>query len=210
MLDRAEDPEKMIKLMIHEMEDTLIELKSSCAGVIAGTKKLERKTADFAGKVALWGERAALAVSRGKDDLAREALIEKRRHSEILDALKAEIEEHKAIRLQYREDIEELEKKLTSAKEKKRVLVERHKRAIGKKRAQQDIRRSDSSSTMARFEQLESRIERMEAEAELVNIRRTPTQEEAFAEMATDADIESELAEIKAAQQAEKRVKEDA
>ncbi len=209
MLDRAEDPEKMIKLMIHEMEDTLIELKSSCAGVIAGTKKLERKTADFAEKVALWGERAALAVSRGKDDLAREALIEKRRYSEILDTLKAEIKEHKAIHLQYREDIEELEKKLTSAKEKKRVLVERHKRAIGKKRAQQDIRRSDSLGTMARFEQLENRIERMEAEAELVNIRRPPTQEEEFVDMTTDADIESELAEIKASQQAKKRVKED-
>lgn len=210
MLDKAEDPEKMIKLMIHEMEDTLIELKSSCAGVIAGTKKLERKTHELREKVALWEERANLAVGRGRDNLAREALMEKRRYNEILTALEAEIGEHKGIYGQYQEDIEELEKKLTAAKEKKRVLAERHKRAIGKKRAQQDIRRSTSVDTMARFEKLENRIERMEAEADLVNTKAAPSREEEFAGMATDAEIESELARIKATRQSEQKVKEDA
>jgi len=200
MLERAEDPEKMIKLMIHEMEDTLIELKSSCAGVIAGRKKLERKTEEITDKRNLWADRAELAVSKGRDDLAREALTEKRRYSQVAESLDNEINEHSGLIEQYKEDIVELENKLNNAKEKKRILIQRHKRANGKKRAQEEIRRSNSSDTMVRFDKLESRIEQMEAEADLVNIKRKPTLEEHFKDLATDEEIENELAKMKAAQ----------
>ncbi len=200
MLDQAEDPEKMIKLMISEMEDTLIELKSSCAGVIAGRKKIGRKLDEILEKKRLWTTRANLAVTKGRDDLAREALVEKRRYSETAEALENERSEHKGLILQYQKDIEELEDKLRNAKEKKRTLVERHKRATGKKRAQEDIRRSDSGDTMARFEKLENRIERMEAEADLVNIPKKPTIEDEFDNLTTDDEIENELAKIKSAQ----------
>lgn len=200
MLDKAEDPEKMIKLMIHEMEDTLIELKSSCAGVIAGRKKIERKFEGVKEKVSLWSDRAALAVDKGRDDLAREALMERRRFSETAEALETELTNFEDLLQQYHEDIVELEEKLKSAKEKKRLLVQRHKRASGKKRAQQDIRRSDSSDTMARFDKLESRIEQMEAEADMVNMAQQPTAAEEFDNLAMDDEIEKELANIKAAQ----------
>jgi len=200
MLDKAEDPEKMIKLMIHEMEDTLIELKSSCAGVIAGRKKIERKFEGMREKVNLWSERAALAVEKGRDDLAREALMEKRRLSESADALENELANYKDLFKQYQEDIFALEEKLKSAKEKKRILVQRHKRATGKKRAQGEIRRSDSADTMARFDKLESRIEQMEAEADLVNMPKRPSVSDEFEDLATDDEIEKELANIKAAQ----------
>lgn len=204
MLDKAEDPEKMIKLMIHEMEDTLIELKSSCAGVIAGRKKVERKLEEMHARKDLWAERARLAVAKGRDNLAREALIEKRRFSVIAEALESELAEYGGLITQYREDISELESKLNNAKEKKRVLAQRHKRATGKKRAQEDIRRSNSSDTMARFDKLESRIEQMEAEAELVNAPNKPTVEEEFDNLASDDEIENELAKIKAAQYSNK------
>ncbi|GAB6191096.1 phage shock protein PspA [Desulfocastanea catecholica] len=200
MLDKAENPEKMIKLMIHEMEDTLIELKSSCAGVIAGRKKVERKLEEIRGRRDLWADRATMAVAKGRDNLAREALIEKRRFTVIAEALEGELGEYAGLIAQYQEDITELESKLNNAKEKKRVLVERHKRATGKKRAQEDIRRSNSSDTMARFDKLESRIEQMEAEAELVNMADKPPVEEEFDNLAADDEIENELARIKAAQ----------
>jgi len=200
MLDKAEDPEKMIKLMIHEMEDTLIDLKSSCAGVIANRKKVERKLTEIIGKVDLWGERAALAVAKGRDDLAREALLEKRRFGEIVDTLNNEISEFQGLIDQYHHDINELETKLSGAKEKKRLLAERHRRASGKMRAQSEIRRSGSADTMARFDKLESRIEQLEAEAEMVNPKKPPTMEDEFDNLATDDEIEKELAKIKAAQ----------
>lgn len=204
MLDKAEDPEKMIKLMIHEMEDTLIELKTSCAGVIAGRKKIERKLEEINTKTELWDERAALAVAKGRDNLAREALVEKRRFARIAESLDNELSDYRHLIDKYQEDIIELENKLNSAKEKKRVLVQRHRSATGSKRAHEEIRRSTSSDTMARFDKLESRIEQMEAEAELVNAHRKPTIDEEFDNLATDVEIENELAKIKAAQYSKK------
>lgn len=197
MLEKAEDPEKMIKLMIREMEDTLIELKSSCAGAIAGSKKLERQLNEVSAWTENWAKRAALAVEKGRDDLAREALMEKRRFVEQKESLDQQLVEHQALVEQYKDDIAELEDKLTSAKEKKRILVERHKHANGKKRAQQEIRRFNSSDTFSRFEKMESRIEQMEAEADLVNYGKKPTLEEAFSELVTDEEIEKELANLK-------------
>ena len=199
MLDRAEDPEKMIKLMIREMEDTLIELKSACAGVIAGRKKLQRRQEDISERVDLWGQRAELAVNKGRDDLAREALVEKRRFSELAESLDYEISEHNGLIEQYQGDISELDMKLSSAKEKKRILIQRHKKAGNKKRAQEDIRRMDSADTMARFEHLESRIDRMEAEADMVNYGKTQSVDDQFDGLAADEDIEKELANMKAA-----------
>lgn len=199
MLDRAEDPEKMIKMMIREMEDTLVELKSSCAGVIAERKKLERRLDEVTERTELWANRADLAVAKGRDDLAREALQEKRRFGELAGTLQAEIADHAHLIDQYHGDIRELEQKLTTAKEKKRMLVQRHKRASGKKRAQGDIRRMDSVETMRRFEDLERRIDSMEAEADMVNFGHQPTLDEEFDNLATDDEIERELAELKAA-----------
>jgi phage shock protein A len=204
MLDQAEDPEKMIKLMIQEMEDTLIDLKTSCAGAIASKKKIERKLDEIAGKTELWSERAELAVTRGKDNLAREALVEKRRYAQLAESLENEAKEFAGLIQQYHDDIAELENKLNNAKEKKRVLIARHRRATGKKRAHEEIRRSGSSDTMARFDKLESRIERMEAEADLVNGPKKPSLDEEFDTLGHDEEIEKELAKIKASQYSEK------
>jgi phage shock protein A len=198
MLDKAEDPEKMIKMMIREMEDTLVELKASCASVLADRKKIERRLEDVMSRHDLWAERAGLAVDKGRDDLAREALIEKRRFAEVAESLKAEISDHSAIIGQYQDDVRELEQKLAGAKEKKRVLVQRHRQANGKKRAQQEIRRMDSAETMSRFDSLERRIDQMEAEAEMVNFGRPPTLEEEFDDLKADDEIESELEKLKA------------
>ncbi|MFO7912440.1 MAG: PspA/IM30 family protein [Desulfotignum sp.] len=134
MLDRAEDPEKLIKLMIREMEDTLVELKSSCAGTIASRKKVARLLEDTREKEAFWDHKAGLAVSRGRDDLARQALLEKRRFAQRCEAVEQELDELGAIVEQYKDDIQELENKLKSAREKQRMLVQRHIRAQRKKR----------------------------------------------------------------------------
>lgn len=199
MLDSAEDPEKMIKMMIREMEDTLIEIKSSCAGVLAGRKKVQRRLEDIIERAGLWSDRAKLAVAKGKDNLAREALIEKRRFSELAETIKNEISGYGDIIKQYQDDIGELEGKLTSAKKKKGNLVQRHKKAKNKKRAQEDIRNMDSADTMARFEHLESRIDRMEAEAEMVNFAKEQNLDNQFEDLASDDEIEQELAKIKSA-----------
>ena len=193
MLDKAEDPEKLIRLMIQEMEDTLVEIKVACAGVMANKKKVERALAEARGRAEQWGDKAKLAVSRGREDLAREALVEKRRYRERAEGLEEEATQYAGVIEQYQSDMAQLEDKLGSAKEKQRVLIQRHIQAHKRKRAQNEIRRVDSADTLVRFEQFENRIERMEAEADLVNIARKPTLEEEFAVIEKDDEIEAEL-----------------
>jgi phage shock protein A len=197
MLDRAEDPEKLIKLMIREMEDTLVELKASCAGVMANTRKFQRQGEEAQSRAKYWEEKAELAVNKGRDDLAREALVEKRRHTERVEALEQEIAEHNGLVDQYQEDIRQLEERLRSAQEKQRMLVQRHIRANKRRRAQEEIRRVDSAESMFKFEDLENRIERMEAEADMVNFGRKPSLEAEFDSLVVDEEIEKELKTLK-------------
>ncbi|MBU0464440.1 MAG: PspA/IM30 family protein [Proteobacteria bacterium] len=200
MLDKAEDPEKLIKLMIREMEDTLIEIKSSCANAIANQKKVGRLLDDILEKENFWAQKAELAVKKGKDALARQALQEKRRFTQKTEVVEIEQTELSTIIEQYRDDISELESKLKSAREKQRILVQRHIRASGKKRAREEIRRADSTEIMQKFEELENHIERMEAEADLVNYGRPSTLEEEFDVLEADDDIEAELNKLKSSQ----------
>lgn len=199
MLDHAEDPEKLIKMMIREMEDTLVELKSACAALIANQKKMQRRMDDIRSRESLWSTRANLAVEKGRDDLAREALIEKKRFTQMARTLDAELVQHNALLGQYRDDIAQLEEKLHKAKEKQHMLVQRQLHAQRAKQAQQEIRRMDNYETIAKFEELESRIDRMEAEAELVNPVSRTTLEKAFEELHVDEDIEQELRALKSA-----------
>ena len=197
MLDKAEDPEKLIRLMIREMEDTLIELKASCAGVMANRKKTERQLDNARSREEEWKAKAELAVVKGRDDLAREALLEKRRLSERADALERELMESNALVEQYQGDIRQLADKLGSAREKQRMLVQRHIHASKKKRAQEEIRRVEGTEAVFKFEELENRIERMEAEADLVNYGRKPGLESEFEDLVVDEEIERELANLK-------------
>ncbi len=197
MLDKAEDPEKLIRLMIQEMEDTLVEIKASCAGAMAGRKKVNRALEDLSIRVSDWASKAKLALSKGREDLAREALMEKRRYSEEIEHLENECRQFSDIVEQYQDDIRQLEEKLAKARQKHGVLVQRHHKAQQKKRTHSQIRYSESSDTVARFEHFENRIERMEADADLVNFARKPTIDDEFAMLADDEEIESELSALK-------------
>jgi len=198
MLDHAEDPEKLIKMMIREMEDTLVEIKASCASVIANRKKIQRRLDDVREREELWAGRAELAVEKGRDDLAREALMEKKRFGQIYESLDYELIQHSELLDQYRDDIGQLEDKLHKAKEKQHMLVQRHIRARRAKQAQMEIRRMDNYETIAKFDDLEGRIDRMEAEAELVNPVSKSTLDNAFDKLVVDDEIEKELSELKA------------
>ena len=208
MLDRAEDPEKLIRMMIQEMEDTLIELKAACAGVMADSKRVENQQAVNERRIEYWDDNAKLAVSKGREDLAREALIEKRRFVKRTEALTDELIAHQALLGQYQDDIRQLDEKLKSAREKERLLLQRHIYATRKKQAQQEIRRSGHAETIIKFDELENRIEQMEAEADLVNFGSKPNLTDELEKLALDDEVEQELRSLKAASpdQMEQRV----
>jgi phage shock protein A len=197
MLDKAEDPEKLVRLMIQEMEDTLVEIKASTAGAMATRKKIERNLAAVVERASQWENRAELAVAKGREELAREALYEKRRCNERLASLETEKEQCLGLIAQYQEDIGQLEDKLAAVREKQRMLIQRHIHAGNKKRAQGHIRKVDTTDAFARFQGFESRIDRMEAEADLVNFGAKPTLDDEFVRLENDEDIEKELSELK-------------
>lgn len=193
MLDKAEDPEKMVRLMIQEMEDTLVEIRASCAAAMATKKKIGRQLEEAQESAERWESKAKLAINKGREDLAREALYEKKRYTDRIAGLEREIQQASDLIAQYQEDIRQLEDKLTSARERQAVLVQRHIHAQHKNRAQREIRKAETREAMMRFEKFEQRIDRMEAKADLVNYGKRPTLDDEFAKLEEDEEIEKEL-----------------
>lgn len=199
ILDQAEDPEKLVTLMVREMEDTLIELKASCAGAMAAKHRIIHEQEQTRTRAGEWANRAQRAVDKGRDDLAREALFEKRRYTDRIEGLDKELAQCESVVAQYQDDIKQLEEKLETARERKRVLVQRHVHAIQKRRAQMDIRRMDTSEVFARFDRVEHQIDRLEIEADLVNFGRKASLSEKIDALEDDDEIEQELRRLKSA-----------
>ncbi len=197
MLDQAEDPEKMIRLIIQEMEETEIEIKASCAGAMAARKTADRNLEARRQQAMEWERRARLAIDKGREDLAREALVQKHQALEGSAAAEFEITQLEEIISKYRSEIGQLEEKLTGAREKQRVLTQRHLQARQRTKAQQQIRKADSHLAIARLEHFEQQIDRMEAEADVVNLGKRTKLEEQFADLERAEQIEAELNDLR-------------
>ena len=189
LLDKAEDPEKMLRLMIGEMEDTVIDLKTTTAARMAEAIRSEKKVDEAKATVERWQARAELAIEKGKDDLAREALMEKKhaqeayeRALESISSLKKSVEEGK-------EEIRTLEDKIKAAKDKLATLQREQARA--------QERRDSSVNLNARFEEMENRINRMNAYNDLSKKSEEKSAEEKFSEMEKNDEIEAEIERIK-------------
>jgi len=197
MLDAAEDPDKLIRLMIQEMEDTLVEVKANCAGAIAARKRAEKAVTSAETAIVTWEERARLALEKGREDLAREAIRERRRLEELRDAHAKEATGCDEVVARYKEDIGAVEAKLVDARQRHRLLVQRHKRAKTHERTRGVIERVTRYDAVTKFDQLEQRIERMEAFQEIEPDLQKPSLEEAFAALKEADAIEEELARLK-------------
>ncbi len=195
LLDKAEDPEKMIKLMMQEMEDTLIELKSSCAAKMASRAKTERTYNEALSAVERWQSRAELAISKGREDLAREALLEKKEVKATLDRLKEELGTYDEVIKTAKSEINQIEDKLAAVKQKYQMMVERAKRAREEQAAQETLRRASEGNTLHRFNDMEEKIDRMQADNELN--RRGSTLDEKFRDLEEMDDIDAEIEELR-------------
>lgn len=198
ILDKAEDPEKMVRLMILEMEDTLVELRHQCAGVIADQKKIERRLAEARSHAAEWEEKARLALRKEREELARQALLERKTWSERVEALEAErlrLEESVAT---FRGDLAQLEAKLEDARARQRSILARRTVAQGRLEAQTRIRKADAAEAMMKFEAYEQRIDRLEADAEMASRPRSKgSLRDEFAALESEDEIDRELARLR-------------
>ena len=197
VLEKAEDPEKIIRLMIQEMEDTLVEIRSAAAKCIADRKELGRHVQYMESERDVWARRAELAVRRDREDLARAALTEHQAITDQVEKMHREIENLDGQLEKFNADIQQLQSKLTDAKTRQRSIAIRHKTATSQLSARKHIHSDRLDEMMYRFESAERRIDRVESEAEAVQMGRGASLADEIAGLEDDDRVEEELAKLK-------------
>ncbi|QUN04688.1 phage shock protein PspA [Shewanella yunxiaonensis] len=200
LLDKAEDPEKMVRLIIQEMEDTLVEVRSTSAKVLAEKKELLRRIAKMQTQVNDWQEKAELALTKEREDLAKAALVEKQKVATAVQHLEAErdvIEEHIA---RLKEEVSQLQEKLADAKARQKTIIIRKQSASSRLEVKKQLDSSKIDNAMLKFEQYERRIEGLEAEVEAYELggKKKNSLDEEFAALKADDEVSEELAALKA------------
>ena len=197
LLDKAEDPAKMVRLIIQEMEDTLVEVRSSSAKTLADKKELTRQITRFENDAQQWQEKAELALSKDRDDLARAALIEKKKSTENSQSLVQElvnVEEH-ITKLQ--DEISQLQDKLADAKTRQKAIIMREKTVNSRLKVKQNIDSNKVNDALSRFDRYENKIDDLEAQVESYDLGRKSLSDE-IADLESNEKVDDELASLKA------------
>lgn len=172
MLDQAEDPEKMIRLIIQEMEDTLVEVRSSSARVLADRKDAARRLEQVQEEADSWEQKAKLAISKGREDLARAALQEKHEIDDEVSAVASELQATDEHIAQLNVEVAQLQQKLTDAKAKQKALLMRSKTVESRIKVKRQIHREALDGAFQRFDHFERRMDSLESQLESMDIGR--------------------------------------
>lgn len=172
MLDQAEEPEKMVRLIIQEMEDTLVEVRSSSARVLADRKEAARRLEQVRAEAASWEEKARLAITKEREDLARAALQEKRTIEEDISVVEIELattDEHIA---QLNNEVSQLQQKLVDARTRQKVLTMRSQTVESRIKVKRQMQREALDDAFHRFERFERRMDTLESQLEAMDLGR--------------------------------------
>ncbi|ATD27143.1 phage shock protein PspA [Vibrio cholerae] len=199
LLDKAEDPEKMIRLIIQEMEDTLVEVRTNSAKAMADKKELARKVESIEQQLEDWQNKATLALTKQREDLARAALIEKQKLQHVLKGLHTEQTLVEETIEKLTGEIGKLETKITETRAKQQALAIRSQAASHRRDVQRHLHAGRSEEAMAKFEQFSRKVDELEAEADLyAQSGQARSLEQEFAELQAQDEIEKELNKLKA------------
>lgn len=197
ILDRAQDPEKIIRLIIQEMEDTLVEVRSSAVRAIAERKSVERQVEALRREQEEWQRRAEFALTKGRDDLAKGALLAKERNAETLKLLERQLEQIVEALAKQNEDIGKLQAKLSDAKARETSIVARQKSAAGRLKIRAKLYDERITDAFARFEQVERSLDELEGKVEIYDVGRKPGIGDELAGLEAESRVEEELAALK-------------
>ncbi|MEO7050525.1 MAG: phage shock protein PspA, partial [Rhodanobacter sp.] len=197
MLDKAEDPQKMVRLIVQEMEDTLVEVRSAAARAIADRKELERRMAYASREAAEWQRRAELAITKSRDDLAKAALAERKRMDDGQVSLREQHEEVELGLAKLNDDIAALQAKLADAKHRQKLLETRHDTAAYRLKARSRIYGERINDALGRFDDYERKLENMEGKVEAYDLGKQHDLNRQFADLETDEHVEAELVALK-------------
>jgi phage shock protein A len=209
ILDKAEDPEKIVRLMIQEMEDTLVEVRSAAARSIADKKDLNRKIEVLEDERRDWEDKAELALRKGREDLAKAALIEKARVASAVEAFKQDYVAVDEGLSKLNEDIARLEDKLEDAKARQKALLARHKTANSRLAARKKIHDYKIDDAMLRFEAYTRRIDDVEGRVEAYDLGLPKDLKHEFAGLEAEESVKQELDALKARVAAERTAEAD-
>ena len=198
LLDRAEDPSKLIRLIIQEMEDTLVEVRSSTVKVIAEKREIERKIAAIRHECEDWTRKAEVALSRDREDLAKAALTAKAKAAEAAAALEADLKPLAETLIKSDEDIRSLQDKLNDARNREKTLSARRDSAVNRVKVRAKLHDHRITNAFARFEQVERNLDELEGRADSYDIGRSRSLKDEINDLATTDKVETELAQLKA------------
>lgn len=204
LLDKAEDPAKMVRLIIQEMEDTLVEVRSSSAKTLADKKELTRQVTRLEKDALQWQEKAELALSKDREDLARAALMEKKKSSESAQALLDELTHTDENLGKLQDEISQLQDKLSDAKARQKAIVIREKSASSRLKVKENLHSTRVNDALNRFDHYERKIDDIEAEVESYDLGGKSLADE-IAELETDEKVDDELAQLKAKMKSNKK-----
>ena len=208
LLDKADDPAKMIRMIILEMEETLVEVRASAARTIADQKEMHRHTVKLDRLQADWAEKAQLALSKDREDLARSALMEKKKAGDMAEQLKEEIRVLDDALRAYELDIEKLQNRLREARSRQTAIQARLESAENRVKLRTLLASERVDEALARFDQLERRVDYAEGRADALSLADNsgkPSLAEEIAALASSDKIDEELETMKAALAADKK-----
>ncbi len=197
LLDKAEDPEKMVRLIIQEMEEALVEVRSTSARAIADKKELARRQEFLAGEAGEWERKAEVAISRGRDDLAKGAIAERNKAQEASEALGRDLTIIDQSLAKLNEDVVLLQAKIKDAKARRNAIVMRGKTAQTRLGVKRQLNDHNIDDAMQRFENYERKMDDLEGQIEAYDMGQRTLADE-IAELETDDTIDRDLAELKA------------
>ncbi len=199
LLDKAEDPAKMIRMIILEMEETLVEVRASAARTIADQKEMRRQITKLETVQANWMEKAELAMSKGREDLAKAALVEKQKAGDLADQLNEEITLLDDALKASETDIGKLQNKLREARARQNSIVARLESAHNRAKMREIYAGPKIDEAFSRFDLMERRVDWAEGRAEAAGMGAAPKSlEEEISELRSNDKVEAELAALKA------------
>ena len=197
LLDKAEDPEKMVRLIIQEMEETLVEVRTASARAIADKKELARRRERLRDEAADWERKAELAVSKGRDDLARAALVEKSKAEDVGTALAAELETLDGTLAKLNDDIHALQQKIKDARARQKAILVRGKAAQTRLGVRRHLHDHSIEDAMNRFEEYERKMDDLEGQVESYDLGQRSLKEQ-INDLEVDENVDEELRKLKA------------
>ena len=199
LLDRSEDPARMIRMIILEMEETLVEVRASAARLIADRKEMQRQLTRLAELQSSWTEKAELALSKDREDLAKAALLERQKAADMAEGLNLELKSIDDTLKGYEADIAKLQGKLREARTRQNSIASRFESAVTRAKARELMNGSRTEDAFSRFEILERRADFAEGRADALGMSGPKSLEEEIAELRAEESVDAELAAMKAA-----------